>query len=345
MDSYNRGYNRGLIIDENPNEIEKIIGEATITLSKKDEEAVSNSFYGISYKWTHGGNDVHPPLTETIISYRGTDDVVPFGPSDLAGGFLVGGGYGGAAQALLAAQFYHTVSQQIGQSNPYSTGITLTGHSLGGGLSALMASVYGQQAVIFDSMAYELAADYAYHSVDEVLDEFGNPGMRDPAAAAAYYGSHAPQAIDSSGVSGYQVDGQILQWNTPSSAILLGDGLATGGLSSKQLHSMALLVLLLYAHTKATADADWFGAGWEEVSDWLLPSLFDEEVAEAGGFTQAGVGGTSSAAEKLRTMIAYSAIEEGERPFVTGDEDLLDMAGALAAVAPTGRRGERACRC
>ena len=43
-------------------------------------------------------------------------------------------------------------------ADPFAAGITLTGHSLGGGLAGYVASLYGKSAEIFDNMPFELAS-------------------------------------------------------------------------------------------------------------------------------------------------------------------------------------------
>ena len=87
---------------------------------------------------------------EIVISYAGTDGLftvdnfVNFG---LATGF-------GAAQLNDAARYY----LQVLHDNPGAT-ITFTGHSLGGGLAALMGVFFGQRAVTFDQAPFAKSAE------------------------------------------------------------------------------------------------------------------------------------------------------------------------------------------
>jgi Ca2+-binding RTX toxin-like protein len=79
---------------------------------------------------------------EIVISYAGTD------PSDLSGDMAANIGLAtgvGSAQLTQAAEYY----LQVQAANPGAT-ITFTGHSLGGGLAALMGVFFGKQAVTFD---------------------------------------------------------------------------------------------------------------------------------------------------------------------------------------------------
>lgn len=42
--------------------------------------------------------------------------------------------------------------------------VEFVGHSLGGGLAGMMASLYGKKAVVFDNMPFQLAALGAYEA-------------------------------------------------------------------------------------------------------------------------------------------------------------------------------------
>ncbi|MBH0181393.1 MAG: hypothetical protein HP490_06890 [Nitrospira sp.] len=89
--------------------------------------------------------------TDIVISYAGTyakdytGDMVA--DVNLASGL-------GSAQLLQAAQYY----LQVKAENPKATSIAFTGHSLGGGLAALMGVFFGQQAVTFDQAPFARSA-------------------------------------------------------------------------------------------------------------------------------------------------------------------------------------------
>jgi hypothetical protein len=142
MDAYNRGSDPGLVVDANS------IGGATVGLSREDN---FTSFFAQAYDL--GG--------QKIISYRGTVNAA----LDVLSAYSTAAGSYTSAQALEAVQFYQDVvgggsSPTLGQLD--SANVWLTGHSLGGGLAGLIASVYGQHAAIFDSMAFSLAASKLY---------------------------------------------------------------------------------------------------------------------------------------------------------------------------------------
>ena len=117
LDAYNRGYNEGV---PDLGGIGSIVGKWTFV--EQSEIAVGSpevaaSFYAAAYQDASGN---------IVISYRGTDD--PTLGADLTA-WMGGAGFQ-TRQAELAAQFYY----QVKQAYPDAT-ITLTGHSLGGGLA------------------------------------------------------------------------------------------------------------------------------------------------------------------------------------------------------------------
>ena len=89
--------------------------------------------------------------TDIVISYAGTYD------KDITGDIFADIGLAtgvGSAQLLQAAEYY----LQVKAANSTATSITFTGHSLGGGLAALMGVFFGQQAVTFDQAPFANSA-------------------------------------------------------------------------------------------------------------------------------------------------------------------------------------------
>lgn len=95
---------------------------------------------------------------EKFIVYEGTDN--PLG-GDLLFGWAVGGGVSIGSQAGYAQRFYEAVTGHSVFDGPQSN-VTLTGHSLGGGLAGYVASLSGGNAVLFDHMPFGLAAFSKY---------------------------------------------------------------------------------------------------------------------------------------------------------------------------------------
>lgn len=86
-----------------------------------------------------------------IIAYAGTDVK---DPHDLFTDATLGVGIS-EAQMREAAEFYKKVKAKVGGNG---ANIVFTGHSLGGGLAALMGVFFNKQAVTFDQAPFRLAA-------------------------------------------------------------------------------------------------------------------------------------------------------------------------------------------
>lgn len=169
MDSYNRGYDAAVLVTGSA------IGDVTVLFDSSSASAGFNqvqnlfgnyvnadqhfSFYAVAYSHTN-------PVTESeqkIISYRGTDNwdwiVNPLNGEygDPLTGFPLATndpieGYR-AVQADMALGFYQSV---VGVANVLSaTNVSLTGHSLGGGLAGFVGGMYEKNTIIFDHMPYE----------------------------------------------------------------------------------------------------------------------------------------------------------------------------------------------
>lgn len=152
MDSYNRGYGGSIDLniygatDGNGNRqiikssdsINTMIGNAYIYDTKGDTSAKNIGFYGIAYSLAG----------QTIISFRGTDSLggsANSGGSDALYGYGIGAGNPtGSSQGDMAINFYKTIAQSMYGSTVdlHSTAlnISLTGHSLGGGLARLVGA-------------------------------------------------------------------------------------------------------------------------------------------------------------------------------------------------------------
>lgn len=226
MDAYNRGYGAGIklpVKDEAGNYIQ--IGSATISLDRNDSIAQSIGFYAIAYNYSGG----------TIISFRGTDNTVPTIenpiPDDIYHGWPLGGGNTNSEQGRMAIEFYQAVA---GSGNWLSANISLTGHSLGGGLAGYVGAIYDQNAEVFDSMTFLQAAKNTSEYIVSISNgaitvplrmsdsEIGNytppEGYNiisfEPVASADLvalaYGAGGPWDMDLNGISGHYVEGEIL---------------------------------------------------------------------------------------------------------------------------------------
>lgn len=127
MDSYNRGYGRGVKLNSSDadyanDEIGARLGAASVTAQIITEEAQAAGFYAIAYNWNG----------ETIIAYRGSDNIdkgaaianalgkypiwwgsgfnIVATDDDVTNGYGVAFGYPDGPQAKLAVEFYKAVA-------------------------------------------------------------------------------------------------------------------------------------------------------------------------------------------------------------------------------------------
>ena len=135
MDAYNRGYNAGIEFTQPEGSIGQRIGNYVIVNQSQvleNQQGVNIGFYGIAYELSGG---------EIIISYRGADDVDgipnPLTNLDVQHGWTLGAGNTASQQGRMAVEFYQAVA---GSGNWLSADISLTGHSLGGGLAGYVAN-------------------------------------------------------------------------------------------------------------------------------------------------------------------------------------------------------------
>ena len=108
MDSYNRGYNPGMVGLSATSGTH--IGSATITRNSEDPQGVTQAagFYAVAYKLDQAVDTIASGTT--IISYRGTDDLPQeLGPVDFGISYFQSFQQ---QQILMAAQFYDSVKSR-----------------------------------------------------------------------------------------------------------------------------------------------------------------------------------------------------------------------------------------
>lgn len=103
---------------------------------------------------------------EIVISFAGTYDNPnnPLTNPDMQADIGLATGYG-SAQLLQAAEYYLQV-KAANTINGVPPNITFTGHSLGGGLAALIGVFFGVQATTFDQAPFALSAELSLLTPD-----------------------------------------------------------------------------------------------------------------------------------------------------------------------------------
>ncbi len=176
---------------------------------------------------------------EIIISYAGT------GPGlsdwDANGGLALGFG---SDQLRQAALYY----LEVKAANPGAT-ISFTGHSLGGGLAALMGVFFDERAVTFDQAPFANSASSGIR--DDLVTYLNNHGYSNGqlAALAPELISFAVPSTRAANVTGYFVQGEALQYlpfsTLGAQAMLAQNSTGLGALGSVSLHSQTLLAAFL----------------------------------------------------------------------------------------------------
>ena len=334
MDAYNRGYNAQIKFGDAPGDYSldtagTQLGNAAIYKNIGNEDAQDIGFYGLAYQV----KDENGNVIDTVISYRGTDQLPdsmnPFtwdddDTPDIANGWNLGLGYTatGSQQGKMAVQFYKSIAEELYPSgaNVYQDAdISLTGHSLGGGLGGYVAAIYGQNAKLFDAMPF-------LYAVNETELDIANDD--DAALKTLLYGSATPWSVNYDGIGGSYLSGEALavarsdlflsspvpEFQTENSIYdEVGEFDSFLNFSLTELHSVSSLIIRMYADD-ATKVAD---ADWQYAAPFIWPYLYKDTFAfEIGADSVAGQLNTDGKhAEILRSVIAYSAIDEGVRPF------------------------------
>jgi hypothetical protein len=320
MDAYNRGYQSQLNVSGDG------LGDATVIntdANRLPSNAQSVAFYASAYDWNG----------QTVISYRGTNvTTLASALHDVLYGYGVGGGLALSAQAYDAIIFFQRIAIYedpslapggADASDWQSADITVTGHSLGGGLAGFVGAIYGLGGVLFDNMTFTDGVTNAYN--DAVHQTYF--GMWAPFLYGAGQQSYAP---DFSKLSAYATTGELLDglllrfFQVP--AVNHVNSYAGYGSNPVNLHSQALLTLLLYAQEKQLT-------AWNSIGSALYDAYFNSgKLGTAVGFQQ-GVTGAGAPNSQMLAAIAYSALDSGSMPFGdTGIKALFADADTLGHI-------------
>ncbi|WP_339765226.1 calcium-binding protein, partial [uncultured Hoeflea sp.] len=203
MDSYNRGYDAGIMLEDNSIGYAAVEARDTYVDDATYQNWQESGFYAVAYQWNG----------ETVISYRGTDNPNPLAEgSDFWNGWTLGAGFPQASQGGLSIDFFESVVGD-GDANfsafdaGAGDGVIVTGHSLGGGLAGYISLITGAEGVGFDHMPFGAAA---LAEISRVAEEraiaLGITYDELDADVLAQLGMHMPSFAD---YSAYNVEGEV----------------------------------------------------------------------------------------------------------------------------------------
>ncbi|MBI5659525.1 MAG: hypothetical protein HZC43_08260, partial [Nitrosomonadales bacterium] len=210
--------------------------------------------------------------TEIVISFAGTYDNPnnPLTNPDMQADFGLATGLG-SAQLLQAAEYY----LQVKASAPAGANISLTGHSLGGGLAALVGVFFGVSATTFDQAPFAKSAELNLLTPDVAanlkttlsakLDANGNRLYSDAALTGLTNFLQLRQTNGGTPNSGLvtdiSVEGQLLSdlpyslFNTIGTEQQPPLASSHAGVEGGDLHSQALLTAFLQSDVTALTNA------------------------------------------------------------------------------------------
>lgn len=347
MDSYHRNVTGDSTLNHGLGLTETGIGKYETAIIGSSEFSYNSSFFANAYTYTDDYNKVH-----TVISYRGTDNLA----IDPLTGWPIGVSITGVPQAGLAMDFYeyvttYSATQALAPSDRQL--ITTTGHSLGGGLAGYIAAMTGAKGYGYDYMPFGPAA------VESVTQAYKNLNLG-VAISPQSLEANGMRVPDPDGFEGFYVAGEILQtvrgiaqmMDTPEydehdNFIPSSLGEITGssydayetyvtktsysaygasGFGPLDLHDAALLNILMFADEEefhGRLSSSWHTSGF---APFLLEAMYRN--------TNAVKLDSSLSDDLLRTMLAYSIVDEGERPY--GDIAIRAMFGDAALIGSMG---------
>jgi len=225
--------------------------------------------------------------TDIVISYAGTNGDgggISTNPDKQASIVLALGT--GSAQLLQAAEYYLKV-KAANTVNGVAPNITLTGHSLGGGLAALVGVFFGVEARTFDQAPFAQTALFKAADLKAELVSKGLYSVVDLAPLTSYIAQqdaalHPHSTIPNAGlVTDISVQGELLSGVPYNFANRIGSTTETisnsaPGVSGDDLHAQVLLAAFLQSRQTAAS-----GRALNEVTvklPDLLKMIFDKNL-------------------------------------------------------------------
>ena len=206
--------------------------------------------------------------------------------------------------------------------------VTVTGHSRGGGLAGFVGELYGVQGTLFDNMTFNAAVNAAYQQSSGILPNNGGRIPVNTKLKELIYGDQAPFAPNPAGLSAFATTGELLSIILPARftqtpPVQYLDSNAGAPRDPIDLHSMALLTLLIYAQVKQHTD-------WASIGRPLYDALYNSNLSKA---VKAGLDNAT-----MRDILGYSAITSGYEPFgTTAIQSLFNDADTLGRIQKAGQ--------
>ncbi|WP_316163719.1 calcium-binding protein [Bradyrhizobium sp. SZCCHNRI20481] len=307
MDVYNRGVNPTLVVNFNRIGSYELVA-ASVTSTADNFEAATYQLAG-------------DPSTR-IISFRGTDSLADV-PSWLGGAGLTGW----PTQFPDAEAYYKTWA---------TSNVSLTGHSLGGGLAGYIAALNDKVVYAYDAMPFEFAAEVRYDQLhgfwgaltSHPVERYSDIHMVSVAGEILQYVRaaapvlEAPLALLQLGpVAGALAIAHAAIGISSEQKTVLGAGTDLG-LDPVSLHSIALLTMMQWASDNGAQD-------WKKAAAVLLAPLQDDAIASAVGIPAAGVSGEGAPSDKMKDMIAYSTVTDASGYGNSAVQALFNGGGVL----------------
>jgi Ca2+-binding RTX toxin-like protein len=344
LDAYNRDYGRNVFVEDLG------VGRFSYIRSSNELElgmsGAKDSGFSASYYVSQNilGD-------EKVISYRGTNsfnDSPILGGEDIWSGWSLGGGRSAAAQSVYARQFYENITGFDPFLGLDLNNLTLTGHSLGGGLASFVSSISGTKSVLFDHMPATIAAiksvyerevlkddglfvpvsgihtghSTAFSVSGEVLEYIrnGSGQLFFQAFLSAFVGPvNLPilnSILSSIGISDYSGIGANITENfIPNTSLESFDSFV----NPLDLHSQSLLTTLLFGKEIWSENN---GDTWKLSAQHVLNKTNNEEIGKSLGLYQSlnnspsdRFTGLATPGNQMASIIAYSAADGEFLPF------------------------------
>ncbi len=310
-----------------------------------------NGFQATYYHWNG----------KKVISYRGTDEAPWMKDTSGVDIKAYSAAVGWPSDQALAALSLHDIVNRDGPKMD----ILVTGHSLGGGLAGFVGTLRGTptdgvttRAVLYNHMPFMASVavlelvDIIWNKNDwtpnpraittyEIAGEFlGLLRAGEPVLATALYTKLALTFVP--GYYGMQLASLFSNWVAPYTdhynkfITVNRDASPSAVLGPDDKHDISLQVFTLFARDHVSAQ------DWKVIAAPLFRALYADDIAKAAGVSDASLPGKTTKDENfaagLRTILAYSAVDEGARPFGdTGIRALFDDANDFGAAFLAGR--------